>query len=74
MLLMCLIGNTELLCTQSSGIGPPLAASGKSHVLSLVAEGSWGIFSGYGWDGHSKLKFVQRTQDSCLLMTDTSGI
>ena len=25
-------------------------------------------------DGHSKLHFVQQTQDSCLVMTDTSGI
>ena len=25
-------------------------------------------------DGHSKLRFVQRSQDSCLLTMDTSGI
>ena len=25
-------------------------------------------------DGHSKLEFVQRRQDSCLVMMDTSGI
>ena len=25
-------------------------------------------------DGHSKLHFVQRSQDSCLVMMDTSGI
>ena len=25
-------------------------------------------------DGHSKLHFVQRTQESCLVRTDTSGI
>ena len=27
----------------------------------------------YGGDGHLKLGFVQRSQDSCLDMTDTSG-
>ena len=27
----------------------------------------------YGGDGHLKLVFVQRSQDSCLIMTDTSG-
>ena len=39
---------------------------------------SWGrnlgIISGYSGDGHSKLHLVQRSQDSCLVMTDTSGI
>ena len=25
------------------------------------------------WDGHSKLHFVQRSQDSCVVMRDTSG-
>ena len=25
-------------------------------------------------DGHSKLQFVQRSQDSCVVMRDTSGI
>ena len=32
------------------------------------------IFSSYSGDGHSKLHFVQRSQDSCLVTTDTSGI
>ena len=36
--------------------------------------GTWGIFSSYRGDGHSKLHFVQRSQDSCLDRTDTSGI
>ena len=35
---------------------------------------TWGIFSSYNGDGHSKLHFVQRSQDDCLEMTDTSGI
>ena len=32
---------------------------GKSHVFSRVAVGTWGTFSRYGRDGHSKLRFVQ---------------
>ena len=40
----------------------------------LSAAGPWGIFSRYSGDGHSKLHFVQRSQDSCLVTTDTSGI
>ena len=33
-----------------------------------------GIFSSYCRDGHSKLVFVQRHQDTCLVTRDTSGI
>ena len=57
---------------QCSGIGPYLAARGKSHGFSRVAEGSWCTFSSYGGDGHSKLVFVQQRQDSCLVTRDTS--
>ena len=71
---MCLIGNTELLCTQCRGFGPHLPPRGMSHGISRVAAGTWGIFSSYRGDGHSKLHFVQRSQDSCLDRTDTSGI
>ena len=70
---MTLIGNTELLSTKCLGIKPHLAVRGKSHELSRVAAGTWCIFSSYGGDGHLKLGFVQRLQDSCLVMTDTSG-
>ena len=49
------------------------SARGKSHVFSRVVAGTWCIFSSYGWDGHLKLGFVQRSQDSCLVMTVTSG-
>ena len=35
---------------------------------------TWGIFSSYSGDGHSKFHFVQRSQDSCLVRTDPSGI
>ena len=69
----CWIGNTKFLCTQCRGIGPHLAARGKSHEFSLLAAGTWDIFSTYGGDGHFKLGFVQRRQDSCLVITDTSG-
>ena len=33
-----------------------------------------GIFSSYGNSGHSKLMFVQRWQDSCLVTRDISGM
>ena len=50
-----------------------LAARGKSHEFSRVAAGTWCIFSCYGGFGHLKLGFVQRSQDSGLGLTDTSG-
>ena len=56
-----------------TGIGPHLAARGKSHEVSRVAAGTWCIFSSYGGDGHLKLGFVQQRQDSCLVITATSG-
>ena len=59
---------------QCRGIEHHLAARGKSHEFSRVAAGAWGIYSSYGGDGHLKLGFFQRSQDSCLVMTDTSGI
>ena len=68
------MGNTELLCTQCWGIGPHLAARGKSHGFSRVAVGTWLTFLSYGGDGHSKLVFVQRHQDCCLVTRDSSGI
>ena len=55
-------------------IKPHLPASGMCHEISRVAAGTWGIFSSYSRDGHSKLHFVQRSQDSCLVTMDTSGI
>ena len=64
----------ELLCTQCTGIGPHLAVRGKSHGFSPVAAGTWGTFSSYGGDGHSKFVFVQRRQYSCLVMRDNSRI
>ena len=64
---MCLIGKTQLLCMQCRGIGPHLIARGKSHGFSRVAAGTCCILSSYGGDGHLKLGFVQRSQDSCLV-------
>ena len=56
------------------GIGPHLEARGMSHVFSRVAAGTCCIFSNYGWDGLLKLGFFLRSQDSSLVITDTSGI
>ena len=65
-LLTCLIGNTGMLCTQCRGMEPHLPARGMSYGISRVAAGTWGIFSSYSGDGHSKLHFVQQSQDTCL--------
>ena len=73
-LLTCLNGKTQLLWTQCRRIGPHLTEMGKSHWFSLVAAGTWGIFSSYGGDLHSKLEFVQWRQDTCLGMRDSSGM
>ena len=54
---MCLIGKTQLLCMQCWGIGPHLVARGKSHWFSRVVAGTWGIFSSYDGDAHSKREF-----------------
>ena len=54
-ILTCLIGKKQLLWTQCRGIGPHLAGRGKSHGFSRVAAGTWGIFSSYSGDVHSKL-------------------
>ena len=65
---------TGLLCNQCRGIEPHFPARGMSHTISLVAAGTWGIYASYSGDGHSKLHFVQRSQDTCIVMRDTSGI
>ena len=38
---MCLIGNTELLCTQCSEFGPHVPTRVLSHGISQVAAGIW---------------------------------
>ena len=40
------------------GNWPHLVARGKSHGFSRVAAGTWGIFSSYDGDVHSKREFV----------------
>ena len=65
---------TALHAMQGNQVRPHLADRGKSHGFSRVAAGTWDIFSSYGEDIHSKLEFVQRSQDTCLGMTDTSGM
>ena len=56
------------------GIEPLLRPFGMSHGISWFAAGTWGIFSSYSGDRHSKLHFVQRSQDSYIVTTDPSGI
>ena len=65
--------NMELLSMKCRGIAPYLAARGKSHEFSRVAAGTRWIFSSYGEYGYLKLGFVQQRQETCLVMTDTSG-
>ena len=55
---MCLIRKTQLLCMQCRGIPPHLVARGKSNGFSRVAACTWGIFSSYDRDDHSKQEFV----------------
>ena len=55
---MCLIGKMQMLCMQCSVIGPHLVSRGKSHGFSRVAAGTWGIFSSYDRDAHSKREIV----------------
>ena len=71
-LLSCLMENKELLCTQCGEIGSHLMDSGESHDFSQVAAGTCGIFSTYARDAPSKLVFVQRHQDSCLVSRESS--
>ena len=55
-------------------IRPHLHPRGTSHGISRVAAKTWGLVSSYSGDGHSKIYFLQRSQDSCLVRTETSGI
>ena len=45
-----------------------------SHTISRVAARTWGIYATYSGDGYSKLQFVQRSQDTCVVMRVTSAI
>ena len=55
---MFLIGKTQLLCMECRGIGPHLVERGNSPGFSRVGAGTWGIFSSYDGDAHSKREFV----------------
>ena len=46
---------------------------GKSQCFSRIEVENWGIFLSYGGHGLSKLVFVQRRHDSCLVARDTLG-
>ena len=59
---------------EMQGIEPHFLAREMSHGISHAVAVTWGIFPSYSGDGHSKLHFVQRSQDSCLVMMDISGI
>ena len=59
---------------QCRGIWLHLVAREKSHGFSQVATGTWGIFSNYSGDVHSKLEFLQQIQDTCLGKTDSSAM
>ena len=59
---------------QVQGIQASLRPRGMSHGISRVGAGTWSIFSSYSGVRHSKLHFVQHSQVSCLVRTDTSGI
>ena len=56
------------------GICGSSPAGGMSHGSTRVVAGTWGIFSSSSGDGHSNLHFVQRSENSCLVRMDTSGI
>ena len=60
----CNAGESSLICLER----------GLSHGICRVAAETWGIFSSYSRDGDSNLHLVQRSPDSCHVMTDTSGI
>ena len=56
------------------GIRASSPAEGDISGISPVAAGISGIFLSYSGDGHSKLHFAQRSQDSCLIRTKNSEI
>ena len=62
------------LCMQCRGIAPHLTVRRKSNGISRVAVGTWGTCSSYAGDDPSKLIFVHRCPDSCLVTSDPSGI
>ena len=67
-------GEYDIALHEMQGNQASTPSEGMCHGISRVAGGTWCIFSSYSGDGHSKLHLVQRSQDSCLVTTDTSGI
>ena len=59
---------------QCRGIGPHLVGRGKSHGFSPLSSGTSGTFSRIGQEGPSKFRFVQRREDSFLVVRDTSEL
>ena len=55
---MCLTEKMHMLCMECRGIGPHLVERWKSHGFPRVAASTWGIFSSYDGDAHSKREFV----------------
>ena len=57
----CIPGETSVFFSSCDSVvgdsleGPHLQGRGKSHGFSRVAAGTWGIFSSYSGDVHSKL-------------------
>ena len=67
-LLSCVMCNTALLCTQCRGIGPHLAARGKSLGFSRVAAGTCGYILELrrGWPFHTRVcSATSGLQPSC---------
>ena len=48
-------------------------ARGTSHVFTRVVSRTWDVFVRDGGDGASKVVYVQRHQDYCLLARESMG-
>ena len=49
------------------GIRASFPSEGDVSYVFRVAARTWGIYASYSGHGHSKLHFVQRSQESCEL-------
>ena len=70
------LSDSELWIPLQAVQGNQASSPGEGYVqldFSSCDMNLWYILELQG-DGHSKLHFVQRSQDSCLVMMDTSGI
>ena len=64
----------EIVLHAMQGNRSSFPAKGMSHRIPRDAAGTWGILASYSRNVHWKLHFVQRCQESCVVMWDTSGI